>query len=250
VAGHLKDALRENGWECEALSLREGLPDLSGFDTIIHCAALVHSKEKDPDTFYLINTKLTAALAEKAKNQGVKRFVFMSTMAVYGVSDSLSGTALIDSKTLEKPVTLYGKSKLLAENKLRGLADEEFTVFILRLPMVYGEGAPGNYARLCRLVRITPVFPKVLNERSMISIENLRNCVVSLLNDTGGANGYVRVMCPRDPEPVCTSELAVSIAAGQGKSLRLSPFLGRLVLLFPLKPVRKLFGGLKYAPDL
>ncbi|MDR2650026.1 MAG: NAD-dependent epimerase/dehydratase family protein [Clostridiales bacterium] len=250
IAGQLKDALSGNSCKCETKSLRAGLPELLGYDTVIHCAALVHSKEKDPDSFYRVNTKLTADLAEKAKSAGVRRFIFMSSIAVYGVSGSLRGTAVIDAHTPENPVTLYGKSKLMAENELRGMADRHFSVYILRLPMVYGEGAPGNYARLCRLVKIAPVFPDVSNARSMISVENLRHYVISLVESIGETLGCIHVMYPRDPKPVCTARLAVSIAAAQGKTLRLSPLLGWLVLMFPVEPALKLFGSLMYAEDL
>jgi len=256
IAGHLKKALSDNGHTCAAVSLRNGLgglPELFGYDTVIHCAALVHSKENDPTRFYRINTELTAALAEKSKNEGVARFVFMSTMAVYGVPDSLRDPAAINSRTPENPVTPYGKSKLLAENRLRGMADEHFKVYILRLPMVYGAGAPGNYARLCRFVKFTPVFPKVSNKRSMIGIENLQLYILTLLEKAGLTEAigteYTRILCPQDPELVCTSDLAVSIAAGFGKKLVLSKTLGRLILLFPIGPVRKMFGSLVYTED-
>ena len=256
IAGRLKQALSGEGRRCDAISLRsgpEGFPDLSAYDTVIHCAALVHSKENNPERFFRVNTDLTAALAEKSKRAGVKRFVFLSTMAVYGVSDSMRGLTVIDSRTPENPQTPYGRSKLAAENKLRAMACDGFNVYILRLPMVYGAGAPGNYARLCRLVKLTPVFPKVSNKRSMIGIENLQNFVVNLLKyaeageaETDAAE-YARILCPQDPEPVCTSDMAAGIAAAYGKKLILSDFLGRLILLFPVGPVRKMFGSMVYA---
>ena len=256
IASHLKRALLADGHNCTAISLREGLTvikDISQYDTVIHCAGMVHSKEKDPERYYRINTDLTAKLAERAKNSGVRHFIFMSSMAVYGVSDSLRGLAVIGRQTPENPMTPYGKSKLLAENKLRDIANDHFTVYILRLPMVYGEGAPGNYTRLRHLVRITPVFPKVLNKRSMLSIDNLQNIVLTLLKNAEQEEiesiEYTHILCPQDPELVCTSDLAASIAAEQGKTLVLSPFLGRLVLLFPIGPVRKMFGSLIYSEE-
>jgi len=253
IAGHLKSALSAEGCQCDAISLRTGLPGLSGYDTVIHCAALVHTKGNDQKSFFDVNAGLTAALAAESKKQGARRFIFMSTMAVYGVSGRLRGPAVIGRQTPENPVTPYGKSKLKAENILRGMADERFHIYILRLPMVYGEGAPGNYARLCRLVELTPVFPKVDNERSMISIVNLQNYMLSLLKDverreTGGAE-YTHILWPQDPKPVCTADLAKSIAASQGKKLILSPFLGRLVMLFPIEPVYKMFGNLTYTGE-
>ena len=253
IASHLNQALSAGGHNCAAASVRGGvggLTGLSGYDAVIHCAALVHSNDGDPDHYCKINTELTAALAQKAKQEGVSRFIFMSTMAVYGIDDSLCETAVISGNTPVNPRTPYGKSKLAAKDMLKEMACEHFHVYILRLPMVYGAGAPGNYGRLCRLVKWAPVFPKVENRRSMISIENLQGYVASLL-DTAGQDekkgaGYVSILRPQDPSPVCTSDLAVSIAAGYGKRLYLSPLLGRIVLLFPIEPVRKMFGSLVY----
>ena len=257
IGGHLEDALTAAGHRCARISLRGGAADLNGLgeaDAIIHCAALVHSREDDPGRFYRINTELTAELAEKAKKEGVRLFVFMSTMAVYGVSDSLKGITVIGANTPLNPVTFYGKSKLAAEQKLQEMADRRFRVYILRLPMVYGAGAPGNYGRLCRLVRLTPVFPQVANKRSMIGIGHLQNYMRKLLEndmpDELDNTPYTRIFYPQDPAPVCTSDLAAGIAAGLGKKLILSPALGRLVLLLPAGPVRKLFGSLVYADSL
>ena len=257
IARHLKQALSDNGYYCVAASLRNGWEDiinLSGYDTVIHCAALVHSNESKPKRFYSVNTELTAALAEKSKREGVRQFIFMSTMAVYGISGNLRGLTVIDRHTPENPVTPYGKSKLLAEYKLKDIANEHFRVYILRLPMVYGTGAPGNYARLCQLVKITPVFPKVFNKRSVISIENLKKYVLTLLRkeeptDKGNTE-CIRILCPQDPTPICTSDLAASIAAGWKKTLILSALLGRLILLFPVEPIRKMFGSLIYADEI
>jgi len=256
ISGRLNQALTAGGHRCAAVSLRNGLSaleNLGKYDTVIHCAALVHSKTDDPGKYYEINAELTGSLAERAKNEGVRRFVFMSTLAVYGIADSLRGVAVIDGHTPENPVTPYGGSKLMAEERLRGLAGDHFQVYILRLPMVYGAGAPGNYARLRRLVQLTPVFPKVSNRRSMIAIENLRQYVTALLKNSGQTEAkgteYVHILCPQDPVPVCTSDLAAGIAAGMGKKIYLSPLLGRLVLFFPIGPIRKMFGSLVYTDN-
>jgi len=255
ISKNLKQALVTAGFSCDTVSLRsgmQGLKRLTGYDAVIHCAALVHTKDSSYEEFHKVNTEMTTDLADRAKNDGVRFFIFMSTMAVYGLSGSLRALTVIDSQTPENPITLYGKSKLKAEQLLREMSNESFLVYILRLPMVYGDNAPGNYSRLCRLIRITPIFPKVLNERSMISIENLQGFILSLLKysepDVGG--NHAHILFPQDPNPVCTTALAESIAAKQGKKLILSTILGKLIMLFPIGSVRKLFGNLTYAQEL
>jgi len=256
ISKNLKCALIAAGFNCDTVSLRSGLQrlrSLAGYDAVIHCAALVHSKDSSPEEFHKVNTEMTADLAARAKNDGVRCFIFMSTMAVYGLSGSIRGLTVIDSQTPENPTTLYGKSKLKAEKLLCELSNEFFLVYILRLPMVYGDNAPGNYSRLCRLIKITPIFPKVTNERSMISIENLQGYVLSLLKNSepDEANGiHSRILFPQDPNPICTTALAESIASKQGKKLILSTFLGKLIMLFPFGSVRKLFGNLTYAQEM
>ena len=256
ISKHLKWALIIAGFKCDTVSLRAGLhgfKSFAGYDAIIHCAALVHTKDGSSEEFHKINAELTVALAEKAKDDGVRYFIFMSTMAVYGLSGSLRGLTVIDSRTPENPTTLYGKSKLKAEKLLQEISNEFFFIYILRLPMVYGDNAPGNYSHLYRFIRITPIFPKVSNERSMISIENLQDYILSLLknsklDDESGI--HARILFPQDPSPVCTTTLAESIAEKLGKKLVLSTILGKLIMLFPLGTVCKLFGNLIYAQEL
>lgn len=150
-----------NGW-------REA--ELSGYDAIFHVAGIVHQKETDEnrDLYYKVNRDLVAELAQKAKAAGVAQFVFMSTMSVYGME---SGVITPDTKPA--PTSHYGKSKLEAEAALNALQDENFTVSILRPPMVYGKGCPGNFQMLLTLVKKSPVFPAIKNRRSMIFIDNL-----------------------------------------------------------------------------
>src|SRR5699024_10168300 len=144
--------------------------DFSSYDTIFHVAGIVHTKEnKDNiDQFYKINRDLTIEIANKAKNEGIKQFIFMSTMNVYGMT-----TGVITKDIPCSPKTAYGRSKLEAESLLLELQDEKFNVSIIRPPMVYGPNTVGNYVSLSKLAKITPIFPNINNQRSMIFINNL-----------------------------------------------------------------------------
>lgn len=223
--------------------------DFSAYDAVVHCAALVHKKET-PDMaaeYDRVNAGLTRAIAEKAKREGVRRFVFLSTMAVYGVEDSLREPRVIARATETNPVTLYGKSKLAAERMLAQLADGGFYVSTVRPPMVYGKGCPGNYRLLRTLALRARVFPKIQNQRSMIFIDNLCELIfLALQKESGG------LYMPQNAQPVCTYELARQIAACHGARVWVTPALDpplRLAGRFVGK-VSKAFGNLTYAPEL
>jgi UDP-glucose 4-epimerase len=220
----------------------------AGCDAVIHCAAIVHVKEKDSQKYKTVNTDLTAALAEQAKRDGVRLFVFMSSMSVYGVEGLLNGVTVISKNTPPRPASPYGRSKLAAEELLRRMADENFRVYILRPPMVYGSGAPGNYGRLSRLARWLPVFPKVDNSRSALSIERLCEVVGNIAGSEPAKN--VTVLYPRDSKPMCTSTAFASLAQDCGHKAFLSALLGKLVIRLPLGIVKKMFGNLVYADNL
>ncbi|BCJ93373.1 UDP-glucose 4-epimerase [Anaerocolumna cellulosilytica] len=144
--------------------------DFSSYDSILHLAAIVHKKEKKQiwPLYDEINHKLAVEVAKKAKENQVGQFIFLSTAAVFG-----NRTSCITKDTIPDPVTYYGKSKLAAENDIVKLKDKNFKVAIVRPPMVYGEGCKGNYARLEKLARFTPIFPDYHNKRSVIHIEKL-----------------------------------------------------------------------------
>ena len=80
------------------------------YDIVLHCAALVHKKEKNIcwEDYFSVNTKLTEEIAKKAKEEGVKQFIFLSTMNVYGLE-----TGMITDQTMPAPKSLYGKSKYM-----------------------------------------------------------------------------------------------------------------------------------------
>lgn len=140
-----------------------------GFDAVMLCAAIVHQSTPDPIETNRINTNLPLYLAKLAKSAGVLQFVHMSTIAVYGED------MFIEPSNDEFPTTLYGKTKLLGDRNLLQLNDSSFQVAIIRPPMVYGFGAPGNFRRLSRLISQIPILPfgNNVNRRSIIYIENL-----------------------------------------------------------------------------
>lgn len=183
--------------------------DLSGYDSILHLAAIVHKKEKKymKDLYEEINHKLAVEIARKAKENKIGQFIFLSTAAVFG-----NGTSCITKDTIPKPVTYYGKSKFAAEKDIMKLQDKAFKVAIVRPPMVYGDGCKGNYARLEKLARFTPIFPEYHNKRSVVHVDNLSEYLANLIIEA--KEGY---FYPQDSEYLDTCMEIVRIRNKFGK---------------------------------
>lgn len=217
---------------------------LEKIDVLIHAAAIVHKKEKieTEESYYRVNTELTCQLATKAKLHDVKQFIFFSTMAVYGVQEGE-----INKNSPLSPKTQYGKSKLAAEQALLELNNENFKVVIIRSPMVYGPGCPGNYALLSKLSRKTSIFPKVENKRSMIFIDNLIEFVYQVIQ-----NQESGIFHPQDPQFINTSLMVREISSIHNKKIHFSEISARfLKILIGSKSIyKKVFGDLYYKEDL
>ncbi len=218
------------------------------YDCIFHVAGIAHvdiGKVTD-DTkalYYKINTALTVESATKAKNEGVKQFIFMSSAIVYGESAPIGKTKVITKNTKPAPANFYGDSKLQAENGILPLQDDDFNVVILRPPMIYGKGCKGNYTILSKFAKKLPFFPCVKNERSMLYIENLCEFVRLMID-----NDECGVFHPQNGEYSNTSELVRMIASVHGKKVILLKGFGWLIKFISLFTgyVNKAFGNLSY----
>jgi len=215
--------------------------DFSVYDTVLHVAGIAHRKEtnKNKNIYYRVNRDLTYKIAEKAKNEGVKQFIFLSTMSVYGLN-----TGVIDENTPLKPNNSYGESKLQAEKLLQGLDDSFFKITIIRPPMIYGKGCKGNYRRLKYLALKTPVFPNIKNKRSMIYIDNLSIFIKKIIDNFN--NGVYR---PQNKEYVNTSDMVQKIANIHGKKIKFIKIFNPLINNFNLRILNKVFGNLVYEKD-
>lgn len=211
-----------------------------GYDTVFHVAGIAHIKEtkKNATLYYKVNRDLAVETAVKAKADGVKQFIFLSSMSVYGMEEGA-----INFNTLTIPTSNYGKSKLEAERELEHLNSDSFAVAILRPPMVYGDGCKGNYQFLIKLANVMPFFPNYRNKRSMISIERLSLHIKDLIdNGTGG------LILPQDEKYVCTCEMVRQIAEENGKKLPLISILNPVVSIVKKYTTvgKKAFGNLYY----
>ena len=214
--------------------------DISGYDVVFHVAGIAHQKETEENAglYYLVNRDLAVEMAHKAKAAGVGQFVFMSSMSVYGMD-----AGVITPETKPMPVSNYGKSKLEAEIAIEKLQDAHFDVVILRPPMVYGKGCRGNFQLLLTLVKKSPIFPAVDNQRSMIFVTNLCS-FVHMIIEKGGSGTF----CPQNGEYINTTAMAKIMAKELHRTVLFSGMAGLGVkLLIPIVPkAKKAFSTLIY----
>ncbi len=240
IGVNVKKFFEERGHICETVSLRDGVEnvDFSETDTVVHCAGAVHKKGGNSEEYFKrVNFSLAVETAKKAKASGVRQFIFLSSMSVYG--DRVS---VVSADTVPNPVTPYGKSKLLAERELFKLSADDFTVAVLRPPMVYGKGCPGNYSALRKIVIKSPVFPKVSNKKSFLYIKNLCFFIFYLAE-----NRKSGIFFPMDGEYISTDFLAENIAEAVGKKIKISKSAGFFINIFKnFGIVKKAFGSLYY----
>lgn len=226
--------------------------DFSEYDSVFHVAGIAHAdvghvSEEQKELYYKINTELTVTVAQKAKADGARQFIFMSSAIVYGDSAPIGKTKIITKDTPVAPAGFYGDSKVQAENGLRLLEDATFRVVILRPPMIYGPGSKGNYPVLSKLAQKLPVFPYVKNERSMLYVGNLVEFVRLIVENQESGTFW-----PQNKEYSNTSELVRMIAEAHGKKIVLvHGFTWALKVLGHFNGlVNKAFGSLVYENNM
>lgn len=230
--------------------------DFSDYDAVFHVAGIAHAdvgrvSEEIKKKYYAVNTDLAIDVAKKSKADGVRQFVFMSSMIVYGESAGYGQSRIITRNTRPAPANFYGDSKWQADKGIRMLADTNFNVTVLRPPMIYGKGSKGNYPILASLAKKLPIFPNVNNKRSMLHIDNLCEflCQIMLVGKGG-------IYMPQNAEYVQTSEMVKEIAEVSGDKIRIFSILNPAVFLASKMPgkigqmVNKAFGSMVYEKEM
>lgn len=215
--------------------------DFSSFDVVYHVAGLAHSTpdESQRDLYYQVNTDLTYDVALKAKKEGVKQFVFMSSIIVYG-SGKVGEDRVITKDTPLTPDNFYGDSKKQAELKIRPLSDGKFKVVILRPPMIYGPGSKGNYPMLSKFAKKTPVFPNFKNQRSMLFLGNLLEFVKLMID-----NEEEGIFLPQNEDYVSSYELVKAIAKIHNHKILFTSLFNPLLRIMSKEVhINKVFGNM------
>lgn len=214
---------------------------LNEIDSIVHLSALVHqmggaSKEE----YERINVTQTMQLAKKAKDKGVKHFIYMSSVKVYGEETNIAYT----EKSICTPQDDYGRSKLKAEEELEKLKDKNFKISIIRTPIVYGKGVKANIKNLISLISKISVLPfaNINNKRSMVYIGNLCHLIDVLLEKQIGG-----VFLASDDKPISTTQLIKSIAKELDKKIYLIniPFFRMTIKIFKPEIYKRLYESLE-----
>lgn len=242
-----KISLRGQSWE---------ETDFAPYDVILHVAGIAHAdisrvSEETKQMYYKVNCDLTERVARKACAEGVKQFIFLSSVIVYGDSANVGGEKHITAQTIPHPANFYGDSKWQAEQRLEALKTDSFRVAVLRPPMIYGKNSKGNFPMLLKLASKMPVFPKIRNERSMLYVENLAEFIRLLIEQGIGGTFF-----PQNAEYVTTSEMVQAIGRTMGRNIRLWSVLNPFVMLASKMPgkiggmANKAFGTLTYDQKL
>lgn len=187
---------------------------LKGVNCVLHLAGRAHVQDDNAsdslESFRRVNVEGTLTLARQAVEQGMRRFIFVSSIGVYGNATSVP----FSENSQLSPHTEYTQSKLEAEVELQKLSRQfNFELVIVRPVLVYGANAPGNFAQLTKLVKKLPLLPFGLcdNVRSFISVDNLADFLLLCVTHPAAANQDFVIS---DGNDVSIKEFTNAIACG------------------------------------
>jgi len=198
-------------------------PYLKSIDTVIHLAAHVHHKGKlshSYEKYEQVNVSLTSQLASQAIENNVKHFIFLSTIGVHG---NKTKNAPFSESSPICPHNFYTKSKWQAELRLKSLCEnKEMNLTILRLPLIYGGRAPGNFKSLLNVIKKGVPLPlaSVNNQRSFLYIENLVDLIENIILQKTNSSTYL----VSDGKDLSTAEFIKLIQDATQSPRRLLPF--------------------------
>ena len=221
--------------------------DFSPFDCVVHVAGIAHVSPRPEmrPLYESVNRDLAVACARRAREMGVKQFIYLSSAIVFGDAAPAGELGEIAPETSPSPAGAYGRSKLEAEHGLRALENERFRVTILRPMMVFGKGCKGNYNALAAMARRAPLFPDFPNRRGMVYIDDLAECVRRHIDEGAGGIFHPQTFI------ASTADLARAVAKAHGRRALFPRFLnGPVRMLGKSGTVRRAFGGFYYREDM
>lgn len=191
---------------------------LESIDTVFHLAGFAHDMQdpsKVEDLYLAINVEATVELARLAVKNGVKRFIFISSVKAGGKASSKK---CINESDQSEPEGVYGKSKREAELELLKIGKASgMHVAIIRPSLVYGPNAKGNLKLMLSGIEKGwfPPLPEMGNRRSMIHVDDLVRAIL-LVADDDRANGEVFIAT--DGTPYSSREIYNTMCGMTGKS--------------------------------
>ncbi|WP_426415798.1 NAD-dependent epimerase/dehydratase family protein [Aestuariirhabdus sp. LZHN29] len=199
--------------------------NMQAVQCVVHCAAKVHdsgplTREVEAE-YRRVNAEGTMALARKALAAGVRRFVYISTVKVYGAASREGEPFCAEDEA--RPEDSYAASKLAGERALRSVAaGTQMEVVIVRPVLVYGPGVKANFASMLRWVYRGVPLPlgAISNRRSLVAIDNLVDLIVTCLVHPGAAN---EIFLVSDNDDLSTPELIRRTAMALGRGANLLP---------------------------
>lgn len=205
---------------CDLAELSQWNPIVDGVDIVIHTAGLahrVHASVDDIDMFRRVNVAGTMRLARASIQAGVSKFIFLSSIGVNGIESPQP----FQEADVPAPTEPYAISKLEAESALQRLREESsMSVVVIRPPLVYGRGAPGNFSSLetlVRKVRCLPFGAMCNNRRSFVALDNLVDFVITCMNHR---NAMDDVFFVSDDQDLSTADFIREMARAMAKDLR------------------------------
>jgi len=223
--------------------------DFSEYDTILHLAGIAHVSRnpKFEELYYKINRDLTIKLAEKAKKESVRQFIFMSSIIVYGQDNEIGNYTAITKDTVPNPSDFYGDSKLQADLFVQKMRTDSFKTLVIRTPIVYGPSCKGNFDKIVKLSKFIPLFPSIDNKKSMIFIDNLCNLLEkTILSEEAG------IIYPQNNEYVSTKDIVKVISELRNKKTYEISIFNPLIKIASkkIKFINKIFGNKFYDKKL
>ena len=192
-------------------------------DAVLHLAAIAHTRGVDAAAYQAVNCDLPVSVATKARDLGVRRFVFVSS-----------------SHAATHAHTPYGASKAAAERELLSLKGIEMVV--ARPALVYGAGAKGNFGALLRLARLPIPLPLSEGRRSMVHIDNVVAALAFLLTAPKVEGQTFFVTDPGPPLSVAEIIALLRRTMGRRPMLLSVPWLPELLAILGQKgPAEKVF---------
>jgi len=192
---------------------------LKDIEVVIHTAARVHVMKEfceDPlEAYREVNTRGTINLAKQASDEGVKRFIFISTIKVNG--ENTNSKSPFKYNDPSDPKDFYSISKHEAEEGLKSVCQKTGMEFvIIRPPLVYGPGVGGNFLSLISLVKknLPLPFKDIRNKRSFVGLDNLVSLVATCIVHERANN---KTFLVSDDLDISTSDLIRKIRSSCGK---------------------------------